>query len=109
MKSGLLTSDELEIELRVVVYREDTFWLAHCLEMDIVAEGDTPRKATKDLIDLCTLQIKVALEDSDLASIFRPAPPETWKMFYTSRKKKPIKPSRSGPITQIDERELELV
>ncbi len=109
MKTINATLDDLQLELRVIVYREDAFWLAHCLELDIVAEGDTPQHAAQDLLDLCTFQIKAAVEESDLISIFRPAPPEIWKLFFTSKKKKQAKLIRGGPITQIDERELELV
>jgi hypothetical protein len=102
-------SKDLQIDLRVVVYREDAFCLAHCLELDIVAEADSPQQAVRDLIDLCNLQIKTAMEASDLTSVFRPAPPEFWKLFYTAKKKKPIKLARNGPIGQIEEREIELV
>jgi hypothetical protein len=74
----------LKIDLRALVYREGDVWLAHCLEMDIVAEGKTCEAASSDLVDLCDLQIKVALEEGDLQSVFRPAPSEYWKMFFMS-------------------------
>ena len=109
MKSVTPDAAEMQIDLRILVYREDAYWLAHCLELDIVAEGESPQSATKDLIDLCSLQIKTALAESDSVSIFRPAPAEFWKLFFTAKKKKPSKISRNSPIAQIDERELELV
>jgi hypothetical protein len=109
MKTAAPTFDDLQLELRVIVYREDAFWLAHCLELDIVAEGETPQKAVRDLTDLCVLQIRTAIEESDLTSIFRPAPAEIWKLFFTSKKKKKTKLAPGGPIAQIDEHELELV
>jgi len=99
----------LQLDLRVIVYREDGLWLAHCLELDIVAEGESPQKAVRDLTDLCLLQIKTSIEESDLTSIFRPAPPEFWKLFFTSKKRKNTKLAPGSPITRIDERELELV
>jgi hypothetical protein len=102
-------SKNLQIELRVVTYREDGVWLAHCLELDIVAEGKSSRKAVKDVIDLCVLQIKTAIEENDLPSVIRPAPPEIWTMFYSAKKKKRLKPAERGPVKEIDERELELV
>ena len=98
-----------QIELRVITYPEEGFWLAHCLELDIVAEGKSPKKAVRDLIDICLLQVKTAIEENDLVSIFRPAPAEYWKMFFSAKRKKRIKPSDNGFVTEIDERELELV
>ena len=73
-----------QIELRVITYREDGVWLAHCLELDIVAEGKSPKKAVKDLVDLCVFQVKTAIEESDLLSILRPAPAEFWRMYSTA-------------------------
>ena len=102
-------SAKTQIELRIIAYREDSVWLAHCLELDIVAEGKSSKRAVKDLIDLCLLQIKTAIDENDLPSIIRPAPAEIWAMFFSARKKKRFRPSPRGPVNEIDERELELV
>jgi hypothetical protein len=107
----------LRIDLRVILYREDGKWLAHCLELDIVAEGATPQEAIEDIVDLCNLQVRTALEDGDLQSVFRPAPPEIWKMFFMGEEKKSasrlrkaasrVSPSR--PVERFETREFELV
>lgn len=99
---------ELQIDLRAILSREDEVWLAHCLEMDIVAEGNTPREAVQDLIDLCTFQIETAIEHHDLASVFRPAPPEVWIQFFSSKKKKQLR-HHKGPVKTVEGRELELI
>jgi predicted RNase H-like HicB family nuclease len=77
----------LGINLSAIVYREDGVWIAHCLELDIVSEGKDADDALKSLVSLCDLQISTALKDGDLESIFRPAPPEVWKMFSSGREK----------------------
>ena len=100
---------DTQLELRVITYREDEVWLAHCLELDIVAEGKSAKKAVNDLVDLCLLQIKTAIEENDLESIIRPAPAEFWKLFFSAKKKKRIKPAERNLVKEIDERELELV
>ena len=100
---------KIRVTLRIVVYRESRLWLAHCLELDIVAEGTTSAAAVKDLLDLCLLQIDVAGEEGDLESIFRPAPPEIWKMFFMSQKRKMVKPPPGSAVEAIEERELSLV
>ncbi len=69
------------IKLRAVAYRHGEWWIAHCLELDLVAEGRTTKDAIKDVMDLCCTQIETAMRSGDLQSIFRAAPPEIWAMF----------------------------
>jgi predicted RNase H-like HicB family nuclease len=100
------STPNVKISLSAIIYREDDTWLAHCLEMDIVAEGETPGKAWRDLDDLCKLQINIALEEGDLESIFRPAPSEIWKLFWLGELKDlPRKPFK--PVNRFEARELE--
>jgi predicted RNase H-like HicB family nuclease len=102
------SKSKAKINLSAIIYREEGVWLAHCLEMDVVAEGDKPQKAFKDLDELCELQIKTALEEGDLETVFRPAPPEIWKMFWMGREKTQKKHRTFGPVKRFEARELEL-
>lgn len=96
------------IPLSAVVYCEGGVWLAHCLELDIVADADSPEKAMEDLMDLAALQVTVAAKEGELDSVFRPAPPEFWKMFWmAAERESPRKPEK--PIDRFEMRELELV
>jgi len=98
----------LNIPLSAVVYCEGGVWFAHCLELDIVAEGDKPASAIQDLMELSALQIEVASREGDLSSIFSPAPPEIWKMFWMgTHRDSPRKPKK--PINRFELRDLELV
>lgn len=104
----MVASNPIEIDLRALVYQEADWWIAHCLEMDIVAEGMTPREAMRSLDDLCGLQVKVALAEGGLESVFRPAPPDVWAMFCRGRERKmPRKPVK--PVRRFEARELALV
>jgi hypothetical protein len=98
------------IPLRAVIYREGKWWIAHCLELDLVAEGPSPRRAFQDLMDLSLLQLRVAEEEGDLQSIFRPAPANVWMMFG---KANPISTGRTprlpNLIERFEARELQLV
>jgi len=103
----------LNVTLRGIVYAEDGTWLAHCLEMDIVAEGSDPQRALNDLLELCDFQLRVAAEEADLESAFKPAPPEYWKLFFTAHKriskKRLRRTSRTAePIREFEARELQL-
>jgi len=96
------------IPLSAVVYCEGGTWLAHCLELDIVADADSPEKAMVDVMELATLQVTVAATEGELDSVFRPAPPEIWKMFWMGAERtSPRKPEK--PVDRFEMRELELV
>ena len=75
------TKSSIRLDLRALLYREDSWWIAHCLETDIVAEGRTPVQAFEVLQSLTALQVRSALEDGDLQSIFRQAPREICAAF----------------------------
>jgi hypothetical protein len=96
------------IPLSAVVYCEGGVWLAHCLELDIVADADSPTKAMEDVMELSMLQVTVAAKEGELDSVFRPAPPEIWKMFWMGTERtSPRKPEK--PVNRFEMRELELV
>lgn len=95
------------INLSGVIYHEGADWLAHCLELDIVAEGKTPAEAFRNVIDLCEFQIDTALEEGDLQSIFRPAPPEMWKMFALASERPAAVRKLPKVVNRFEARELE--
>ena len=100
-------ADKLNIALRMVVYPQGEWWIAHCLEMDIVAEGTTSKEAMQSLVDLCRFQIEVAMKEGDLDSVFRAAPSSVWRMFFMGVEKKlPRKPRK--PVESFEARELAL-
>jgi predicted RNase H-like HicB family nuclease len=72
---------EVRLILRALLYHDDEWWIAHCLETDVVAEGTTPLKAFENLQSLTAFQVKTALAEGNLQSIFRQAPPEILSAF----------------------------
>ena len=78
------SKNRIRLDFSILVYREDAWWIAHCLEMDLPAEGNTPVEAVQNLLDLANLQVSTALDEGNLASIFLPAPPELWRSFATA-------------------------
>jgi hypothetical protein len=75
------TPEPVRLSLRMVVYREGKYWFAHCLDMDIVAEGNSPTQALADLLDLMAFQIEVACNEAEFTGLFKAAPPEIWELF----------------------------
>jgi hypothetical protein len=102
---------ELRLDLRAVVYRHGKWWIAHCLETDLIAEGSSPARALKDLIELTATQIETAKDSGNLESIFRPAPPEIWTMFAFSRKVEVprVRPKLRRSVERFEAREAILV
>lgn len=96
------------IPLRAVAYPHGNWWIAHCLELDLVAEGKTPEEAFRDLLDLSTTQIETAITAGNIESIFRAAPPEIWAMFSRAIDK-PLKMKPSHSVESFEAREAVLV
>jgi len=93
----------VDLELRSVLYREGNFHLAHCLELDLVGEGATPREALDTLVELVECHVATAIEDGDLASIFRPAPAELWRLYSLGQPRRGRK--TKSPVTRFELRE----
>jgi hypothetical protein len=69
------------LSLDIIVYRSGPHWIAHCLQTDIVSEGDSAGDAIASVLRLMAFQLETASEDEDINSIFRPAPAEYWSLF----------------------------
>jgi len=72
-----------ELSVHVIVYREESWYVAHCLEFDLVAQGADSLEAFKNLLDAIELQAEYALEAGDWGLLFNPAPAEYWRERYT--------------------------
>lgn len=74
------------IKLNVLIYREGDNWIAHCLQMDIVAANTNVKTAEDDIIDLIKAQVTFALENDNLGNLFKPAPAEEWAKLENATK-----------------------
>jgi hypothetical protein len=93
------------IALRAVAYQHGPWWIGHCLELDLVAEGKTPSGAIADVMDLASTQIAAALESGDIESVFRAAPPEIWAMFSVASDVH-VKHKPASPVERFEAREV---
>ncbi|MBI4691545.1 MAG: hypothetical protein HY754_14970 [Nitrospirae bacterium] len=69
------------IKLNIVIYKEGEDWIAHCLQMDIVASGKSAKAVEDDIIDLIKAQIHFAIDNDNMGNIFKPAPSNIWNMI----------------------------
>lgn len=74
--------------LHALVYPEGGDWLAHCLEFDTVAQGETPEEARKGLLNALDLLIADATEHADIRGLFRPAPSALWRKYAESTRRR---------------------
>ena len=68
--------------MRVLLLKEETVWVAQCLEHDIAAQGSTIAEAKDAFVRAFAGQIAVALDHGEepLAT-FEKAPPYYWDLF----------------------------
>jgi predicted RNase H-like HicB family nuclease len=73
--------------VHIIFYPEDDHYVAHCLEFDIVAQGDSLEESFRNLLDAVELQTAYALETGDMENLIQPAPSEFWRMLMKSENK----------------------
>ncbi len=67
---------------RVCIYPSpdiEGFFVAHCLELDLIGEGKNPQKAIAELIEAIELQIEACQETG--SQFFFPAPAWVWHRY----------------------------
>lgn len=74
----------MDMNLHCLIVKEGKWIIAHCLDMDIAAQGKTEKEALKNLVELIQVQIEYAIKNDIIDTIFRPAPKEYWDMLYRS-------------------------
>lgn len=70
------------IPLRVVFYREDDRWVAHCLEFDLCGDGESQSKALLSLSDAIGIQLQESIEHKNLRNLLSPAPSDIQEKFF---------------------------
>ena len=75
------------MSVNILIKKEDGIFVAHCLELDIVATGETFIEANKDIVALICAQIDYAFGNDNLENLYHPAPKEVWSEFYKCRER----------------------
>ncbi|OFX16291.1 MAG: hypothetical protein A2Z18_05560 [Armatimonadetes bacterium RBG_16_58_9] len=70
----------LSLRFNVLVEsQEDGSYSAHCVELDLVAEGRSSQEACAELLNVIDVQIRTCLQNDNLENLFFPAPKEVWE------------------------------
>ena len=75
----------LRIPLRVVFYREGGQWVAHCLEFDLMGDGQTKEIAVERLSNAICLQVRESVESNNPDNLFSPAEGKYFAMFAAGK------------------------
>jgi hypothetical protein len=80
------TSSDFSLHLNVIVQRKETArYEAHCLELDLVAEGPTTAAAVEEVLNLVDVQVRTCIETDNLENLFCPAPKAAWNKLAQIR------------------------
>jgi predicted RNase H-like HicB family nuclease len=71
--------------IRMVFYKEEKSWIAHCLEMDVVGHGRTKAAARKMLTEAIDCQILTSIKFNNPRNIFMPADGKFFAMFAAGK------------------------
>jgi len=68
----------------ILIKEDDGMFVAHCLELDIVATAESVEQAQKDIIALICAQVDYAFSNDNLENLYCPAPAEVWQEFWSA-------------------------
>ncbi len=77
----MVRTKALRVPVRVVFYREDGEWVAHCLEFDLIGDGTTKQEALSRLARAISIQVEAAFDDDNIENLFSPADSKYFVMF----------------------------
>ncbi len=75
-------SADISLSVNILIKENDNMFVAHCLELDIVAVAETLDQAQKEVVSLICAQVDYAFSNDNLSNLFHPAPPEVWAEFF---------------------------
>ncbi|MFH1075849.1 MAG: hypothetical protein V1753_03265 [Pseudomonadota bacterium] len=78
----LRETNDISINANILTKKEDGLFVAHCLEFDIVATGDTAEQAQRECVALICAQIEYAFIHDNLDNLYHSAPSEVWAEFF---------------------------
>jgi predicted RNase H-like HicB family nuclease len=82
-KNGKKIACQAKAAINCLEYKDRNTFIAHCLEFDLLAQGETQEEARRNLADLIKTHIQFAIEkDVEEKSLFHPAPPQYWKILH---------------------------
>ena len=100
----------IQLTIHVLLENQEDFYIAHCLECDLTADGATPKEAQENIIDSIRDHVDFCIEKGNFDKIIGHAPQEYWdKLLHSHQLKRfefPAPPNKSPnfdyPIKEVD-------
>jgi hypothetical protein len=73
-------------KFRILMKKEEDLWVAHCLELDLVATALSEKQVEEDIVAVILEQVRYCIVNDNMANLFRNAPKEIWDEFYACEK-----------------------
>jgi len=80
------------LKFNVVVEEREGSYVAHCLEMGLVAVSDDLDALPQIMSKLISRQLEFALKNNNPSDIYHPAPKEIWDKFECAARKNTLEP-----------------
>lgn len=76
---------DISFSVNILIKKEDGLYVAHCLELDIVAVAETPDQVQQEIISLICVQIDYAFTNNNISNLYHPAPQKIWRDFFACK------------------------
>ena len=84
-KGGAFPVKTYRIPLQIVLYKEGDRHIAHCLQLDLIGDGETVNEAIKSLGQAILTQVEAVIKYGDVADLFSPADGKYFEMFASGK------------------------
>jgi hypothetical protein len=81
-------SKDISIAVNILIKKDEGMFVAHCLELDVVAVAKSAEDAQREVISLVCAQVDYAFSNNNLDNLFHPAPPEVWAEFFACKEQR---------------------
>ena len=99
MEIGMTRNENFSF--KILIKQEPDAWVAHNLELNLVAVAETLEQVEADIIDIITAHVRYALENDNLGYMAHAAPPDVWNDFFRCSDREEA--SYSVPETVLDD------
>ena len=77
----MASTQTASLSLDVALYQRGPYWVAHCLELDLVTSAHDLRTVEEDIVRVCLAQVQYAYENDLLEDLLRPPNPTISRMI----------------------------
>jgi hypothetical protein len=80
--------NEWKLSFNILIKKEESIWVAHCLELDLVTESLSLEELERDIVAIIKKQVSYCIANNNMENLFRSAPKEVWDEFKACKEKK---------------------